>query len=1662
MNSENEWKFKVAALIKEVFSEVLNIPLQQLKDDVTFDQYGVDSLIVMDINKRLESYFGSLPTTLLFEHRNLEQLTGYFIEKYSEACEKICESNQAKINVIDREESIVETNNVLQITNDRWKKKESKEKEPPKLLMNFYNEINKNDQPKPVDEDWEEDIAIIGISGRYPNSPNLNAFWENLKNGNSCITEIPKDRWDCLKHYDSNALKKGTSYSKWGGFIEGADEFDPLFFNISPREAEAMDPQERLMLETAWNTMEDAGYTSKKIKKHQQKVGVFVGAMNSDYEFIAGEQWGRGNLTGAHTSFWSMANRISYLLDLQGPSYTIDTACSSSLTALHLACASLKNKECELALAGGVNLILHPIHFIRLCGMNMLSKDECLKSFGIGADGFVDGEGVGAVLLKPLSKAKRDHDCIRGVIKASWVNAGGRTNGYTVPNPVAQADLINAAFEKAHISPNTISYIEAHGTGTELGDPIEIAGLTRAFSMSEKNVQKSQYCAVGSVKSNIGHLESAAGIASVTKVLLMMKHKKLIPTIHCETLNPGLKLENTPFYIERDYKDWNVIEETSKRRAGISSFGAGGANAHLILEEYQAVTSNNVWERNQYLFVISAKTKHQVKEYAKCLIKHLEEEPGIELWNVAYTLQTGREAMNYRMAVIAHDVYELIMSLNDYVINKINSSIFEGESDELTNEFSFMMKDDDYKELLDNWLKKEKYEQLANLWVKGGEIDWERMYAKENKPYTISLPTYIFDNKRYWIKIVDNVIQPNFPQNIYMPLLQHKYQYPLLKQVVYDSNINLNTVSYFKDHKINGEYIVSGSTYLSMALDAIEKKGENDLIEIDKVIFHKPTVMTEDKNLHMQFYLTGDNKENSSFKIANIHENQDYDLNVVGKISCHKEKEKIDIITFEQTLTSEFTEVSRDEFYHVLEKQNVELGTQYRWLDKLYVGKEKAVIQLKKPNILEDNYKIRIHPGLIDSLFQACSLTLYGNEITTDTFVPYSIDKFKVFGQMEEEGLWASIYLKSADYNIGEMTFDMDVYQNKYKVLEIRGLSARRVNGQKIKNYKVVWEKKESGQVKSDKKTFIIFSEKKETSYKIIKELKQRGSNCYIIYPGKAYEKISEQEYVISVENPENYKKVLKDFEYDEIIYTWGLSYKNFDLSIEAFKQQQNYSIQGLLFLIQNLGDKSKELVLWTIARCTQQVENNPISLNTSYATLKGICLAAMYEYPKIKIEMIDMDMEESYENVICEIQSGYKDNMTAFRKGERYVARLEEVKTDLKEYESCSIDSQKCYMITGGLGALGLLTAEWLAKNGAHSIILLGRNQPSDRAKVTIQSMQARGVDVQVMNVDVCNKDSLKQVFDEIDRQKLVLGGVIHSAGCIDDAYILNQTMMKMEKVLAPKVEGLLHLHELTLNRSLDFFICYSSASSLIGSQGQVNYIVANTVLDTIMQQRNYMGLPGITINWGAWDRGLVRKESESSAYYDLLGLELLDENDIDILKVVLAYKEAQIGLLKVDWKKLINVVPQTMKDHYFSNFSQKSNVTDNEKIIKSEDVKTYICELLGFTEEEIPMNEPLIKLGLDSISASEIIHYLNTNTQVKLQVVQLLEGMTLTNLLEKLKKETDYKLDKTERTNEESHYEMNDEHRLQNKSMAELSVLVDNIDSLSDEELDQLLGNL
>ncbi|GAA3078836.1 hypothetical protein GCM10020000_75550 [Streptomyces olivoverticillatus] len=425
--------------------------------------------------------------------------------------------------------------------------------------------------------------------GRYPGARDVDDFWQLLVAGHTPVTEVPADRWDWR-----TARTLGGGYARYGCFVEDWDRFDPELFRITPRDAAVMDPQERMFLEVAWEAFETAGYARRSLAGGAggPRVGVFAGVTANSHLIAQHDARlaGADNPEYAVTAAASVANRVSHALDLSGPSLTVDTMCSSSLTALHLACRALQDGEADLALAGGVNLYLHPDRFTGLCALGMPSRGAHTRAFGAGGDGFVPGEGAGAVVLKRLDRAEADGDTIYAVIRGTGLNHGGGTGGYTVPNPLAQAALIGATLEGAGVAPGTVDYIEAHGTGTELGDPIELRALALAFGENATSGAQDAV-RVGSVKSNIGHGEAFAGIAGLTKAILQLRHGQLVPTLHAERINPKLELDGTPLRIQRRGELWPArTDERGRalpRRAAVSSFGAGGANAHVVLEEYR-------------------------------------------------------------------------------------------------------------------------------------------------------------------------------------------------------------------------------------------------------------------------------------------------------------------------------------------------------------------------------------------------------------------------------------------------------------------------------------------------------------------------------------------------------------------------------------------------------------------------------------------------------------------------------------------------------------------------------------------------------------------------------------------------------------------------------------------------------------------------------------------------------------------------------------------------------------------------------------------------------------------------------------------------------------------------------------------------------------------
>ncbi|WP_217563191.1 beta-ketoacyl synthase N-terminal-like domain-containing protein, partial [Paenibacillus sp. GbtcB18] len=679
---------------------------------------------------------------------------------------------------------------------------------------NFYNKVMQHDTNVNTSDGDCTGIAIIGMSGKFPMSESLADYWNNIAEGRNCVSEIPESRWSIDQYYDPDPKVPGKTTSKWMGCLDNIDKFDAMFFNISPAEAELMDPQQRLFLESCWSCFEDAGINISKLSG--TRCGVFAGCSAGDYGSLIGES---GNdafrLIGNAPSILSA--RISYLLNLKGPSMSIDTACSSSLVAIAEACNSLVLKTSDMALAGGVSIMTGPAIHIMTSKAGMLSKDGRCYTFDNRANGFVPGEGVGVVLLKRLSDAIKDGDRIYGVIRGWGVNQDGKTNGITAPSAISQLNLEKEVYEKFQINPESISMIEAHGTGTKLGDPIEVEALKESFQLF---TDKKHYCALGSVKSNIGHLQAAAGVAGVIKVLLAMKHRKLPPTINYENLNEHVIIHDSPFYVNTELVPWENHEGSLPRRACVSSFGFSGTNSHMVIEEYNPSAASDtpaIVKNERALFVLSAKTEERLKEYARRLKTYITEHIQLDLRDIAYTLQIGRETMQHRFAYIFDSKHDLIQALdlfsNNLPVNDMLTNVWQHESNLTDNKYDF--------ENIPN-SNQIDLKSLAELWVKGGQVEWGKLYEGQ-KPRRLSLPTYPFARERYWVPMGEG-------ESAVIPGTHHPAQADKLHPLLHENISDLWELKYrsrftgeefyLSDHMINGQRILPGAAYLEMAREA--------------------------------------------------------------------------------------------------------------------------------------------------------------------------------------------------------------------------------------------------------------------------------------------------------------------------------------------------------------------------------------------------------------------------------------------------------------------------------------------------------------------------------------------------------------------------------------------------------------------------------------------------------------------------------------------------------------------------------------------------------------------------------------------------------------------------------------------------------------------------
>jgi len=519
-------------------------------------------------------------------------------------------------------------------------------------------------------------VAIIGLGCRFPGAANPEAFWQLLQGGGDAITEVPMDRWDVDTFYDPDPAQPGKMNTRWGGFLDRVDGFDPHFFGISPREAARMDPQQRLMLEVAWEALEDAGLPVESLAG--TSTGVFVGIATNDYGRIQLRDVRQiDGYVGTGGAMSIAANRISYLFDLKGPSLAVDTACSSSLVAVHLACQSLWNRECTLALAGGVNLILSPEIAINFTKAGAMAPDGRCKAFDSRANGYVRGEGAGMVVLKPLSRALADGDPVYAVIRGSAVNQDGRTNGLMAPNRYSQEAVLREAYGRAGVAPGEVQYIEAHGTGTLLGDPIEAMALGAVLAQGRHQGRR---CALGAVKTNIGHLEAAAGIAGLIKVVLSLRHRQIPPNLHFLEPNPHIPFATLPLKVPQQLEPWPAAEGPAL--VGVSSFGFGGTNAHVVLEETPlAGASPHVQEEEAgdvaRVLPLSARSPEALRDLARSF-REFVAGSSATLHDICYTSAVRRSHHDHRLALAARSKEEVGDCLDAFLAQEARPNLSVG------------------------------------------------------------------------------------------------------------------------------------------------------------------------------------------------------------------------------------------------------------------------------------------------------------------------------------------------------------------------------------------------------------------------------------------------------------------------------------------------------------------------------------------------------------------------------------------------------------------------------------------------------------------------------------------------------------------------------------------------------------------------------------------------------------------------------------------------------------------------------------------------------------------------------------------------------------------------------------------------------------------------
>ena len=1522
---------------------------------------------------------------------------------------------------------------------------------------------------KSAPADGREPLAIIGMACRFPGGADTpDSFWKLLMDGYDGISTIPAERRTWTRLQESGLGSQQIETLRWGGFVNDIASFDPAFFNISPREADHMDPQQRLLLMTAVEALEAAGIPLPELSG--RPVGVYVGihSMSSDYFWLQGTRWdGIDTYTSTGVAHSIVANRLSYSLDLRGPSLAVDTACSSSLVAVHMACQSLRAGECDLAVAGGVNLILIPETSVSFSKLNFLAPDGRCKVFDARADGFVRSEGCGVLVLKQLSRAQADNDPILSVVRGSAVNQDGASNGLTAPNGASQQAVIAAALRNGSVHPEEVSFIETHGTGTALGDPIEVEAIDSAYGSRSGEAAP---CYLGAGKSNIGHLEAAAGVAGLIKTVLCLRHRMIPPNIHFSKLNPNIVLNDTRLRIPTEAVSWEA--NSNVRIGAVSSFGFGGTNAHVILQEYvaeAAVTGKPnapvSSSRNVFLLPLSAKSPTALKAMITRWQHYLGEDTASDepLNNICYTAGVRRTHNKFRATFTGRTKGELVEKLQ----HVLGTESFETAAGTKTGHLVFV------------------FSGQGSQWFGMGKELFERE------------PVY-----RDMVERIDHLLKPLAQWSIVEALGADEAQTRLDKSEVAQPAIfavQIGLVALWESWGIRPEAVVG---YGMGEVAAAHCSGVLSLEDAVRVIYHRGRILqrTQGKAMAASVGLTPQEADalianyagrvtiaavNSPTSVILTGEPESL-RNLLQTLEVNRAYERIpngDYVLHgppAQAYATEMIQAVKDlqretPTIRLVSTVSGNLGAQGDF-GPHYWGRNigepirfAAAIKWLIANAYNTFMEISPQPTLLSHISQ----NLSAEKVDGKTVATLQCRQDGLQSLMETAGElytvghalnWRVFYPRPARlaklppypwdlkrHWIDDQDWKQEGNDHSDRKGKARTTAASGPSEHAERFYSLVWRRRDLVKAPAERQFvhpagWLVFDDRQGVGDQLRERLLAAGHACYMVQAGEHFEVLGNDRFTVNPTSSKDFGQLIQTIareckiQLHGAIHLWSLSSSEALYAdgerIEAVAKRNCGSV---LLLQKYLAAQPKLATarIWLVTAGAQPVENGPVSLAVAQAPLWGFGRVVALDSPHVFGGLLDLDPdmepEFSAQRLYNEIAYADGEEQIAVRGPHRFVARLINQRPLRGEAGTCQFKRKASYLITGGLGRIGLKLAQWMAKQGAGHLVLLGRRCPAikggaptdgisdaDDSKIaTIKALQQAGTQVHVVSADVGNLQQMTSLFERFGHDLPPLRGLVHAAGVITPTPLEKLNIDTLASVFEAKIRGTWFLHELSRSCNLDFFVLFSSAASILGAKDLAHYAAANQFLDAFAHYGRCKGQPVLSINWGWWAGGW--KDDQLVRHFNQAGLHALnDEDGMAALGELLAGESVQSMYADIDWPQLAPVYEAKKKRPFLNEICRAAKAVSSKRDTAHslrDDLQTALpdgrfkilrdfirkksASLLGFKDPfDLDVKAGFFKIGMDSIMAVELQNCIEAATGLKLPATVAFDYPTIVAL--------------------------------------------------------------